>query len=69
MHAIGDRAVRNALDAVAAARAANGMSDQRHHIAHIQIVQPEDIPRFAELGVVANCQPLLGADAIRRWRS
>jgi predicted amidohydrolase YtcJ len=58
MHAIGDRAVRNALDAVGAARAANGMSDHRHHIAHIQIVQPDDIPRFAELGVIANCQPL-----------
>ena len=58
MHAIGDRAVRNALDAVAAARAANGMSDQRHHIAHVQIVQPDDVPRFAELGVIANCQPL-----------
>lgn len=57
MHAIGDRAVRNALDAVAAARAANGASDHRHHIAHIQIVQPSDVPRFAELGVVANCQP------------
>ncbi|MEO8328365.1 MAG: amidohydrolase [Candidatus Nanopelagicales bacterium] len=57
MHAIGDRAVRNSLDAVAAARVANGMNDRRHHIAHIQIVQPEDIPRFAELGVVANCQP------------
>ncbi|HVQ87450.1 MAG TPA: amidohydrolase [Actinomycetes bacterium] len=57
MHAIGDRAVRNALDAVAAARSANGMNDLRHHIAHIQIVQPEDVPRFAELGVIANCQP------------
>jgi predicted amidohydrolase YtcJ len=57
LHAIGDRAVRNSLDAVAAARAGNGMSDQRHHIAHIQIVQPEDIPRFAELNVIANCQP------------
>ena len=57
LHAIGDRAVRNSLDAVAAARAANGMNDLRHHIAHIQIVQPEDIPRFRELGVVANCQP------------
>ena len=56
MHAIGDRAVRNALDAVAAARAANGGSDARHHIAHIQVVQPQDVPRFAELGVVANCQ-------------
>jgi predicted amidohydrolase YtcJ len=56
MHAIGDRAVRTALDAVAAARAANGPSDNRHHIAHVQVVQPEDVPRFAELGVVANCQ-------------
>jgi predicted amidohydrolase YtcJ len=58
MHAIGDRAVRNSLDAVAAARAANGRSDQRHHIAHIQIVHPDDVQRFRELGVVANCQPL-----------
>jgi predicted amidohydrolase YtcJ len=57
MHAIGDRAVRNCLDAVEAARRANGMNDLRHHIAHIQIVQPEDIPRFRALGVVANCQP------------
>ena len=57
MHAIGDRAVRNALNAVHAARTANGNSDARHHIAHVQIVQPEDVPRFAELDVVANCQP------------
>jgi predicted amidohydrolase YtcJ len=57
MHAIGDRAVRNALDAVEAARAANRPSDRRHHIAHIQVVQPEDVPRFRELGVVANAQP------------
>ena len=56
LHAIGDRAVRNSLDAVAAARAANGAADRRHHIAHLQVVQPQDLPRFAELGVVANCQ-------------
>ncbi len=56
MHAIGDRAVRNALDAVAAARSANGSNDLRHHIAHLQLVRPEDIPRFEQLGVVANCQ-------------
>jgi integrase len=42
MHAIGDRAVRAALDAVAAARAANGASDNRHHIAHLQLVDPAD---------------------------
>jgi predicted amidohydrolase YtcJ len=57
MHAIGDRAVRNALDAVEGARAANGASDRRHHIAHIQVVQPEDVARFRQLGVVANAQP------------
>ena len=56
LHAIGDRAVRNALDAVAAARAKHGMNDLRHHIAHLQVVHPDDIPRFAALGVVANCQ-------------
>jgi predicted amidohydrolase YtcJ len=55
-HAIGDRAVRMALDALAAARKANGSNDNRHHIAHIQVVQPADVPRFAELGVVANAQ-------------
>jgi predicted amidohydrolase YtcJ len=42
-HAIGDRAVRNALDAVAAARAANGPSDTRPHVAHIQVIHPDDI--------------------------
>jgi predicted amidohydrolase YtcJ len=57
MHAIGDRAVRNALDAVEAARTANPAGDRRHHIAHIQVVQPEDVLRFRELGVVANAQP------------
>jgi predicted amidohydrolase YtcJ len=57
-HAIGERAVRESLDAVEAARNANGMNDHRHHIAHIQIIHPDDIPRFAQLGVAANMQPL-----------
>ncbi len=56
VHTIGDRAVRNALDAVAAARAANGPADRRHHLAHVQLIHPDDLPRFRELGVVANCQ-------------
>jgi len=43
-HAIGDRAVRECLDAVAAARAANGPSDTRPHIAHIQVIHPDDVP-------------------------
>jgi predicted amidohydrolase YtcJ len=58
IHAIGERAVREALDAFQAARDANGTNDHRHHIAHIQVVHPDDIPRFHRLGVVANAQPL-----------
>ncbi|TWP36623.1 amidohydrolase [Leekyejoonella antrihumi] len=57
-HAIGDRAVRDALDAIEAARVANGYTDTRPHIAHIQVVHPEDRARFAQLGAVANAQPL-----------
>jgi predicted amidohydrolase YtcJ len=57
-HAIGDRAVRAGLDACEAALAANGRRDARHHIAHLQIVHPDDLARFRRLGVVANAQPL-----------
>lgn len=57
-HAIGDRAVREALDAIEAARSANGARDARHHIAHIQLIHPDDVPRFAALGAIANAQPL-----------
>jgi hypothetical protein len=60
-HAIGDRAVRNALDAVAAARKANSMSRGRHHIAHLQMVDPADQRRFGALDVAANIQPLWAA--------
>ena len=56
-HAIGDRAVRASLDAVQAARRANGPSDTRPHIAHIQVIHPDDIARFRRLGVAANAQP------------
>jgi predicted amidohydrolase YtcJ len=56
-HAIGDRAVRASLDAVAAARRVNGATDTRPHIAHIQVIHPDDIPRFRELDVAANAQP------------
>jgi predicted amidohydrolase YtcJ len=61
LHAIGDRAVREALDAIAAARTANGTNDNRHHIAHLQVVHPDDVPRFAALGVTANMQGLWAA--------
>jgi predicted amidohydrolase YtcJ len=61
LHAIGDRAVREVLDALEAARAANGTRDSRHHVAHLQVVHPEDVPRFRELGVTANLQALWAA--------
>ncbi len=57
-HALGDRAVRQALDAVEAARRANGWSDTRPHLAHLQVVHPDDMPRFRQLGAMANAQPL-----------
>jgi predicted amidohydrolase YtcJ len=57
-HAVGDRAVTQALDAVAAARAANGERGNRHHVAHVQVVKPADVPRFRQLGVTVNAQPL-----------
>lgn len=57
LHTIGDRAVREALDAIAHARERNGASDLRHHLAHIQVIHPDDVPRFRALGVVATAQP------------
>ncbi|MFG3527548.1 amidohydrolase [Streptomyces sp. NPDC047917] len=60
-HALGDRAVREALDAIGAAVAANGRRGNRHHLAHLQVVHPDDLPRFAALGAIANIQPLWAA--------
>jgi predicted amidohydrolase YtcJ len=60
-HALGDRAVRSALDALAAARAANGRNDHRHHVAHLQVPDPADVPRLRELGIIANIQPYWAA--------
>ena len=57
-HSIGDAAVRQALDAVEQAIIDNGRSGNRHHISHLQMIDPADIPRFKELDVVANFQPL-----------
>ncbi len=57
-HAIGDAAVRYSLDAVEEALLENGQLGHRHHISHLQMIDPADIPRFKELAVVANFQPL-----------
>jgi predicted amidohydrolase YtcJ len=58
IHAIGDAAVRQALDAIAYAVECNGPRDRRPVIAHAQLVDDADLNRFAELGVIANMQPL-----------
>jgi predicted amidohydrolase YtcJ len=60
-HSLGDRAVRQALDAVAQARSTNGPDGPIHHLAHLQVVHPDDVPRFALLNATANMQPLWAA--------
>ena len=57
IHAIGDRAVRTTLDALERAGAPSGGS-LRHRIEHAQLVDPDDLARFADLGVIASMQPL-----------
>ncbi len=56
-HAIGDLAVRRTLDGYEAARRTNGARDSRHRIEHIEVLHPDDLPRFKDLGVVASIQP------------
>ena len=58
IHAIGDAGVRASLDAIEHAATVNGRRDRRAVIAHTQLVDPADRPRFAELGVIANFEPL-----------
>jgi hypothetical protein len=58
IHAIGDAAVRGALDAIEEAVRRNGPRDRRAVVAHTQLVDPADLPRFAALGVIANFEPL-----------
>lgn len=58
VHAIGDRAIRMTLDAFAHARARNGPRDARHTITHLELIDSTDIPRFRELGAVANFQAM-----------
>lgn len=58
LHVIGDRAVRDGLDAVEHARRTNGRGTGRHHMAHLQIIHPADIGRFGQLDVTANLQAL-----------
>ena len=57
-HADGDGALRQSLNAIEIALKRNGKRDSRHHIAHLELVHPDDIPRFREYGVIANVQPM-----------
>ncbi|MEZ5925416.1 MAG: amidohydrolase [Hyphomicrobiaceae bacterium] len=57
VHAIADAAIRRTLDGFAAAQTANGKRDSRHRIEHVEVIDPADIPRFKELGVIASMQP------------
>jgi predicted amidohydrolase YtcJ len=57
VHAIGDGAVRIVLDGYEAALKANGRRQSRHRVEHVEVIHPDDIPRFAELGVIASMQP------------
>jgi hypothetical protein len=58
IHALGDRAVRDSLDAVEHARGRNGDRGNRHHLAHLQIIARDDLSRFGSTGAIANAQPL-----------
>ncbi len=58
VHACGDGAVRRALDGYERAQRINGRRDSRHRVEHIEVIHPDDIHRFAQLGVIASMQPL-----------
>ena len=67
LHAIGDAANRSALDALAAAQQANPPRERHHVIAHVALLDPADVARFAELGVIANFEPYWAqCDAVMR---
>jgi len=70
IHATGDRGIRTALDAIEAARRANGPGDRRHATVHTECLTAEDVPRFAELGVIPVMQPRHCApDIVADWRA
>jgi predicted amidohydrolase YtcJ len=58
VHCVGDGAVRRTLDAYTLVQQTNGRRDSRHRIEHIELLHLDDLPRFAELGVIASMQPL-----------
>jgi len=70
IHAIGDQAVRIALDALQHAVERNGSRPRRHRIEHLEYVDPADVPRLAVLGVTASMQPVHADPAVQdNWRA
>jgi predicted amidohydrolase YtcJ len=69
-HSMGDRGIRLVLDAHERARELNGPRDARHQLVHVECPHPDDIPRFAKLGIVACMQPRHWApDLAGTWRA
>lgn len=67
-HAIGDRGVRLTLDAYEKAATKNGKRDSRHRVEHIETIHPDDLPRFAKLGVMASMEPIhADPDTVEVW--
>ena len=72
VHACGDGAVRRTLDGYEAVQKLNGVRDSRHRVEHIEVIHPDDIPRFKELGVIASMQPIhapISVDEADVWLS
>ena len=61
LHAVGDRAVRMALDAYTHAARVNGTTGRRHRVEHVELPSPEDLPRFRTLGVIASTQAMFAS--------
>lgn len=65
LHAVGDRAIRMALDAYQHAARVNRTTERRHRIEHVEVPSPADLPRFRTLGVIASTQPMFASpDAV-----
>lgn len=70
IHATGDRGIRTALDGIETARRANGRGDRRHVMVHAECLSADDVPRFAELGVIPCMQPRHCApEIVADWRA
>ena len=58
VHACGDGAVRRTLDGYERIQTLNGKRDSRHRVEHVEVIHPDDMPRFEQVGVIVSMQPL-----------